>query len=415
MFKIQPNRLMNNLVKILLISTFFDAYCLFYISSYPVTLFTIVSILIVIVGVVIKLLCQRWELNRQERWAIIFLLYTALNYVLFSFSNLNAFLQVIFFVIVFTMSKRYLIPEDFGDYIAIFHKAMNILSVYGIYQFFGRLQDMPFTDLTISNHMVAGYNWSNTTFLLGMIVHRSNAIFREPSFFGQFLAINILFYIVALFDGRRDNHAILCIAVNGLALLTTLSGTGFIVLGLGFFIYVLFKFRNKNFLKHSIGYIVGILIIVIAIIGFSPVGKYLTSRISELFVYDKDASAGFVRFRAWTSLLQGEWRKHSLIGIGIGSSKELVNKWSSIYYGFTLNGFAKILIELGIIGIVLWMIFIISFFCCQIKKYSNYALMIVCFLVPYMICHDTFSSNAYWIFLVLLNCNIFKYNMKTSN
>lgn len=406
MVKLNSNKIINNLVKILLISTFFDAYCLFYISSYPVTLFTIAAIMLVIVCFTSNVVKHQWKLNTQECWAIVFLVYTSINFMIFSFSSINAMLQVTFFIFVFLSSKRSIGLEEFEDYITIFHKAMNTLSVYGIYQFIGRLQGLPFSDLTIANHMVTGYNWSNTTPFLGMTVYRSNAIFREPSFFAQFLAINILFYIIALFNGQRDRRSLLCIALNGIALLMTLSGTGFIVLGAGLFIYIIFKLRDKRFLIHSVGYFVGMLVIAVIVIKFTPVGKYLVSRITELFVYNKDAAAGFVRFRAWTSLLQGNWSKHKLIGIGIGTSKILVEKWSSVYYALTLNGFAKVFIELGIIGIILWTMFIISFFRCQIRKYSDYALMIVCFLVPYMICHDTFSSNEYWIFLILLNCGI---------
>lgn len=407
MYKINQNKLINNLVKILLISTFFDAYCLFYISSYPVTLFTIIAIMLVITSIVSNTLKHQWNLNLQECWTIIFLIYTCVNCIIFSFSNFKALLQAIFFVVVFVSSKRYIKLEEFDDCISVFQIGMNTLSVYGIYQFFGRLRGLPFTDLTIVNHMVNGYNWSNTTPFLNMTVYRSNAIFREPSFFAQFLAINILFYIVALFNGRRERRSIFFIALNGIALLMTLSGTGFIILIVGLLIYIFFKFGDRKFLRHSIGYFTGILVVALIVIRFTQVGNYLTARITELFVYDKDAAAGFVRFRAWTSLLQGDWSHHGLIGVGIGASKVLVEKWSSVYYALTLNGFAKILIELGIIGIVLWMLFIISFFWCQVKKHSDYALMIVCLLVPYMICHDTFSSNVYWIFLILLNCYIF--------
>lgn len=406
MIRLNSNKLINNLVIILLISTFFDAYCLFYISSYPVTIFTIIAIILIIVCVVCNAVKHQWKISKQECLATIFIVYTFVNYVIFSLSNLNAFLQVVFFYITFMSSKRLIKLKEFDSYISIFHRGMDLLSAYGIYQFFGRLLGLPFTDMIISNHMVAGYNWSNTTPLLGMTVYRSNAIFREPSFFAQFLAINILFYIVALFKGQRDRRSVMLIALNGIALLTTLSGTGFIVLGVGLLIYVFFKFRDRRFLARSIGYFVGIILVFVIVIGFTPIGNYLTSRITELFVYEKDAAAGYVRFRAWTSLLQGEWSKHWLVGVGIGGAKPLVEKWSTVYYALSLNGFAKIVIELGIIGIVLWVLFILSFFWCQAKKRSDYALMIVCILLPYMICHDTFSSNVYWVFLILLNCDI---------
>lgn len=403
--KINLSKLKSYIIKLLIICTFFDAYYVVEISTFPVTLFTLVSIVLLVFSILDMI---NWKNIVIIEWKhitiIIFMIYIIINFIYYKMMNVSAFMLIIYFIVLYLNSFRVIDQKEFRDYIKIFQKGMNLLAIYGIYQFIGRIIGLPFTDLIITNHMVEGYNWSNTVNFMGMAIYRANAIFREPSFFAQYLAINILFYIVAfLSDEKKD---LKWFGINCIALFMALSGTGILIIAFAGLIYALSVIKNRKTLKRIIGWgsIFTVGIIVLAL--FTPLGKYLISRSTELFTYNKDASAGFVRFRAWTDLLKLNWKNHKLLGIGIGQSKYLVQSMMNKYFGLTLNGFSKIVIELGVIGIILWCIFIaLNFYNKECKK-NMYLRMMVIIIIPYMFCHETFTSNSYWIFLMILNCKI---------
>lgn len=389
------------LIKLLLISSFFDAYCFAYIGNYPITMYTISGAILILYCIFIKR-NNTINVNRVNMYLMLFCLYLIIGTIFRKLINLNSLMQMLMLASIFFVSYRKVDNKDFNTTVELFIKAMNVFAMYGIYQFVGRLIGFPLVSIILPNHMVLGYNTTNAVYFSSVMVYRSNAIFREPSFFSQLLAINILLYLSKITGNKSNRKAnIAMLVINIVALIATLAGTGFIILTFGLLIYYLQIINNRKLAKWT--FITCIILSVIAIISLSwtSVGQYLLSRVNELFVYKEGAASGYSRFIAWTDILQDEWRSNFVFGIG--SSKKLLNKYSRIYYAFTLHGFAKIMIEMGIIGIIIWCLFIVSFLQKKGKLLNNYYLMISSILLPYMFCHETSTSNVYWIFLVILN------------
>lgn len=402
------------LIKAALISIFFDAYCLTYIGNYPVTLFTIVGVVFIVYTLIYA--SRKFQIGTDKPTIILllFALYIIINFFVCSGSVFLSLLQSMFFCAVFLSFKRKTTVSEFEHTIDFFRKWMHFFTIYGLYQFLARSMNLPFADLVIQDHMVNGYNRTNVVSILGTSFYRSNAIFREPSFFGQFLAICILLGLVDLIydrNGERTNKktrrkAITWLILYSVTFLTTFSGTGFIILVFGLLIFLMLVAKDKKTMRRIIGILFVTIVSALIIVLFTPVGKYLMGRTQELFVYDMDHSAGYARFRAWTDMLNGDWRRNPLMGIGIGGSKESFGSMVTKYYGFTFNGFSKMVVECGILGATLFCGFIASFLFKARKSYSMYYIMIATVMTPMLFCHEATTSNIFWFFAGLLNCRI---------
>lgn len=406
-YKFSKSRILNNLFFFWITSIFFDAYALAYIGSYPITIFTLVSVLVLILSVVCTvkgyLIRRKIQMSRRDFLAFLLLIWMIINYLLMGMQNTSSLLLACFFVILFLFSERVTPLITFEKQIDFFQRCMDILALYGIYQFVGRINGLPFCDLIFKDHMVTGFNWSNKISVIGHVFWRSNAIFREPSFFSQFLAINILLYLAAILRITTKKNIWLRILLNGIALILSFSGTGILILLVGGILYLI-RVQKDYAVKRKISFLIAAAVVFCAIILNTPLGSYFIHRISELFVYSTNAASGYVRFRSGADALRIAWQQNFILGIGIGNVDKLVRQMANTYFGMTVNGFYRPAIELGIVGIVLWLIFI--FFIWRKHNISERAVMLQSILFPFMICHETFLSNYYWIILYLLNCTL---------
>lgn len=396
-----------NIYSILVISIFFDAYTLFYIQTYPVTIFTVVSIIFLIRGILFN--SHSWnKLTTQTILIIVFILYILFNYLYFGFNNTTSFAQIVYFLILSLISYRRENRESFDAHCKLFQRIMTYMSIYGIYQFIGRLVGLPFTDLIVKEHMVTGYNWSNTVYVLGQTVHRSNAIFREPSYFGQMLAISLLLYIPIFLETQKKKKSdIVSIGLQIIALITTFSGTGIFMILISFAIYACVMVKKKSFWKRLVPTAIICFCVGIYALLFTKFGAYFMERLNELFIYDRDASSGFVRFRVWIMVVEEAWASNLFLGSGIGAGSMYVTKYLSRYFGMTLNGFGRVAAELGLIGVVIWCALILSFLKRKQNLYiSKEYLLLWCALIPMIFMQEAFSSNIFWTIVILINCKL---------
>lgn len=400
----------NLIFRLLIISVVLDAYSFVNIGNFSVTPFLVVSIICIpyLIFKNRKLVIRKY--NKSIGWILIFAAYSLFNYLFYGFENTASFLQSIFYIVLFLLMGRNEDDEQFNGAIAFFQKCINVLSVYGIYQFIGRIVGLPLCNLTIEGHMVEGFNWTNATYFAGSHIYRSNAICREPSFFSQLLAINILMYFTTLIRGnKRNTKTILFMLINIVAMLSSMSGTCFIVLfgGLIIFIIVELKRNNSTYLKRILKFCSYGIVGLVAVFLFTDIGAYLLTRITELVVYSENSAAGFVRFRSWIDVLKDAWNLNPFFGTGVGTAKEYVATYSVIYHGMSINGLARVATEFGICGLVIWLGFICSFLNSKVNTRKNkYYMMLSCCILPLAIAHETFSSNVYWLFLILLNCKL---------
>ena len=389
-------------------STLFDAYAFFYIQSFPVTLFTIVSIIYVIQWG-IKGKFKSIKITKQNVLISILILYVIFNYIFRGCHNITSFLQTVYFLTLSLIAYRKELSGKFDGYCSLYQKIMTYISIYGIYQFVGRIFGFPLTDLILKDHMVTGYNWTNATYILGQTVYRSNAFFREPSYFGQMLAISLILYMPIFFERKKkEKKVLLSIIIQGLAMITTLSGTGMFMLIISFAVYSCIMVKKRSFWRKIIPISVLAICVIIYVLIFTSFGNYFVTRLNELFVYNRDASSGFVRFRSWIIVVKESWNSNMLLGSGIGTGSDYIAKYTIQYFGMTLNGFARVATELGIIGIGLWCGMIISF----LRKkqnilLSNRYLVICCSLIPLIFMQEAFSSNLFWMLIMLINCRLY--------
>lgn len=393
-----------NIYSLLVLSVFFDAYALVYIKTYPVTIFTIVSIF-VLVHNIINNRNRYLKITQQSVILLLFIIYLFINYTYFEFENTSSFVLALYFLILALLSYRDEKVYEFEGYCRLFQRIMTYMSIYGIYQVVGRLFHFPFTDIVIKGHMVTGYNWTNTIYIFGQTLYRSNAIFREPSYFSQMLAISLLLYVpIILYKQERTRKNIFSVILQMLALVTTFSGTGILIFIIGLFILSITMFKKKLFWNRMVPLFIVCVIIGTIVISFTNLGGYFLSRLQELLVYNRDASSGFVRFRAWVMVVQEAWSHNMLLGSGIGTGSMYVSKYIIQYFGMTLSGFARVSTELGLIGILIWCSFIISFFRKKEMAISIRYVLLCCSLIPLIFMQEAFSSNFFWMLIILLNC-----------
>ena len=127
------------------------------------------------------------------------------------------------------------------------------------------------------------------------------------------------------------------------------------MIGIGLILYLLLTRRTRKTWERVFAYLMLGILVVPYILLVTSFGSYLLSRMNELFVYNKDASSGYVRFRSWIFVVEKAWNKNFLLGSGIGTGADYVSEFAIQFYAMTLNGFARVATELGLSGLGLWM------------------------------------------------------------
>lgn len=420
--KIKIKNVDQTVVRLWIISLFLEAYSFVNIGSYNVTVFTIVSVVSLIIGIY-KIWNDKKRLTCTKIHIVAFcmMFYMLLNFLLTGSKNITSPLKGCFFFMVFLLSTRSETEEQFINHIRFFVQLLDIIALYGIYQYIARQSFLPFGDLIIEGHMVLGYNWTNSITMFGNNAFRSNSIFLEPSFFSQFLAINILFHGLFFLEGQNKKRHIFWIIISLFALLLTFSGTGLLILFFGGMLY-LFQEREKKQLKR-IFIIILIGSFLCAIVGYialsTSVGVDLAiffhRRITELTGARGVKVSGYIRFRSGFDVIKGIWSQSflsTLIGGGMGSASHY-----NYLYGGTIDnsGYFKIAGELGIIGLSLYGVFLWRIW--KANAQIRYRKMIMCVMIPMLACHEAFLQNYDWILLFMLNSIIVddKYMEKTDD
>ena len=240
---------------LLLFSLFFDAYSFYQLNNYSVTSFTIISFLFIFYRL-LKSNLRRFAFTLQRGLLILLICWLFINFVYFDFCNAGSFLLALYFLVFALVSYREVSEIKFDYYCSLFQKLMTICSIYGIYQLFGRIYNLPFSDLYFNGYMVEGYNWTNKVVFMGESFYRSNAIFREPSFFSQMLAISLLLYLPNI-TSNKFKKQLFPIFLQNIALLTTFSGTGVIMIIVGVLIFLIHEYKFR-IIKNKV-FIIGLL------------------------------------------------------------------------------------------------------------------------------------------------------------
>ncbi|MGZ8218900.1 hypothetical protein [Methylomagnum sp.] len=180
----------------------------------------------------------------------------------------------------------------------------------------------------------------------GSQIYRANGIFLlEPSFYSQFLGVAIITELCTLNRVKR-------LAVYGLALVLSYSGTGLMILGVCLPCLVI---ARKRWDLLALGLVVGVLLVAF---GEALNLDLFAKRANEFGATQSSAFARFVGgFYLFDQFLWDDpWR--ALFGFGAGSYKEFAAR--SIYPAAEMALF-KMVLEFGLIGAALYFGFL--FYC----------------------------------------------------
>ena len=400
----------NFIYLFLFLSLFFDSYRFFAIGNRDITLWYVFAFVLITFSLFFEKKIYSFVKTNIVAWLII--IYMIINYCLLGQNEQNSLFIGIFCLLFFIASYRKTTHYNFFKIVNFFQVGMNFFAIYGIYQFIANIFGAPLSNLWMDGFMVDGYNWGNNIVIGGHVFRRANAIFREPSYFSQLLAINMLIYCILLLSGRFSNKKeikfLSWTILNGLALGLSFSGTGALIFILGLLCFPFFytPYETRHFFKKIVPTFVFLFAVLIYLyISSSPLFNYFVGRLSEFDYTNIQSISGYLRMvlpyqAAYDVLLSS----NSFFGEGIGNAKFLVLSENMRPVGNSVQPiFARTIVEEGFIGFCL----LVCFFYQLLKKakensnlfYS--AIFLGTFFMSFM--HGTWSSEMFWLFLGILN------------
>lgn len=382
-----------------LFSLYFEAFPIFYIGTFTVTL----SMVLIFCQMVICF-ANSCFFKIDKRKFILFFLFTFwmlfTSVVLNSDFNFLSFAYHLFYLIYFLFYSNYFGKSALRKYYNLFIRINTILALYGTYQFLAyNFVDLPFSDIIPISFYNIYYNVSATTEIAGVVFQRAHSIFAEPSIFSQIVAITFLYTISKPMKYKR-----VIILINLIGLFCSLSGTGLIILIVGLVFYV---FHKRDF-RVIFGFLILGIFLLLALFFMKdlPFVNYFLRRIAE-FSGTNTNTSGYFRF--FLPFKIGFDSRHNFFaGFGIGND----NIAFALYQAEEENistGLQKMFVELGILGplFLIALIFIYKKNICKSSKSLN-NIMLMNFVVVFTlnIVGGSLLSNYLWILLIpLSSCN----------
>jgi hypothetical protein len=180
---------------------------------------------------------------------------------------------------------------------------------------------------------------------------RVSSIFNEPSWFGLYININLIFL---LFIRKKSNFFLIC---NLLSLFLTLSLSSYVIFILIYLIYLIKKYP----LKRAIFFI---LFFALLFISYIFLNNTLNERISLIFREGSDVGGGFVRFQSSFGQFQLWLNSNVFTGVGFGNSANLIDSYYEDIFKQNAAELSKrsgdsmfmlLLSEIGLIGFIIVM------------------------------------------------------------
>ena len=340
----------------------FSAYSFFNVGDFSVTLSVITATLIMILFV-LRFLFGKIKITYKS----IFLFFTfVINLFISAISNfaininfksifLYLFFAVYYLLIFNYKNKTFNTLKTIKNYTLL----ITLLGLFGIFQFIAQFTPIGYINLTIDGFMRPGFNTTNLVYIGNFSFYRAHSIYLEPSIFSITESIGlILIFLLFKIKYISKKTFILNSTINLIALFLTIAGTGLLLL-LTFTFYYLYtsrKSKGLNALK-PIFFMLLLFIILTVIACFSNIGRELfVNRVFEVF---KPGYSGFVRFVLPYYLLILSIFKNPF-GCGPSNTQIIYDMTNLNMPAFNNiiadvnSSYGKIGVELGIIGIVLY-------------------------------------------------------------
>lgn len=226
------------------------------------------------------------------------------------------------------------------------------------------------------------------------ISNRVYTIFSEPSIVGIFIAgfISPVLYYYNNFNKKLKGIKF-AFYLSIIALFLTTSFTGFIFAFVMILYFAIYVEKIKN-VRTTI--ILSSLILLIIIVLFAEFGEsFYLNRIDNIMA-GGDSSANQRLMGGWYYAFSAI-QKNELFGIGLGQATkfaELTNirvEYFSEFNKVVNNSFAAVLLELGYLGLISYLFFLISVF-----RKNNFLLFVFIF---FCFAHGGFIFSFFWFFL----------------
>lgn len=253
------------------------------------------------------------------------------------------FMMVLHFVVLRNILKKYDI-KIIQNLLKFFVLICFLVALYSIYQFFAFRYDWPFTDILRTSKSYSITRGLEDSSWAGL--PRARAFMPEPCFWGAFLLIPFSLVLPFVFE-RKKIALWLLLSVFVTALLLTFSrscwfGCLFILV---LFVYYKIIYEQKIIRTAKIFLIVtaGIILLLTLIV---PDKLNLFQRLSAFSDF-----SSFERFEMQKRAFQ-IFLEYPILGVGFGNTPFFLN------YIVTHNFYLQLLLETGIVGFFVFMLFL---------------------------------------------------------
>lgn len=400
--------LYNKLFILLFISLLFESISILTIGDFNITAPFIFICLILVVSILRFFLNDNFTLDKSRLvisflMLLLILISSVLSEKMVSISS--AFLYI-FYLVYFIVARHTLNSATIEKTIKIFITISTILSIYGIYQFIALnvFTFLPFKELIPESLLAKGYNTNAIAYVGDISLNRAHSIYLEPSTLSQISAITILFIFFSYSAKGAKLKNFVFIVINLLAFVCSLSGTGAILLGIGVLYYAIKK--KKILFLILLVVCAFIFIYSISLMLNLDIFSYFISRINELNPKNGNSS-GYYRFVLPLIIGFTNMIKH-IFGYGCGTDGELLLEYGGQETAIA-NGYGKIFVELGIIGVLLFFLIIMSL---KPRYKSKSDLLSVLFLIVliYPFLGGSLVQPSFWAYASFLMCNTLPFN-----
>lgn len=243
---------------------------------------------------------------------------------------------VLLMILILDQTKE---RKNFHKIVCILSLATTILALYGIFQYFTGIEiKEEWVDVASNSAMRA----------------RVYSIFGNPNIFAEYLVMMTPLTVGLFWSTNRDSVRIFYFSlfvIQVIALFMTMSRGGWI--GLAFSALVFLFFIRKRLLLFAVP--MGVLSLFLLPASF--LSRFLT-------IFNLSDSSTSYRFKIWE--ITGEViRDNFLVGVGLGHlpfkyTFEKYIRTMPIYHAH--NSFIEIFAELGLVGFILFLLFVLSIF-----------------------------------------------------
>ena len=281
----------------------------------------------------------------------------------------------------------------------LINSAFWIVLIIGVWQYTTKLGLIPriffLENLVYSNtasDSIAYYNY--THFVVNITVNRMHSSFMEPSYFAGFLNPILYYYLFKFISGKNNTKDLLKAILVFVMIILTLSTTA-ISLSLIVVLFIIIQLKDfRRIMKALSLLVIGILILGI-IINYTGLWDSLIKASIE------KASSTSAKIRdTWNQACLQAFEDTHGIGIGLGNIR-------GSSFIFTLLG------NVGVIGILCYLLFIISILRTKILTHVNYnntqypnisslKIMLIICIAAQIISIGNYNYSVFWILLFLI-------------